>query len=300
MNTMPRIKGVVPVLSTPLTRTGDVDEPGLRRLVDWLVEKPIAGLWVLGTGSEDMNLGFAKRKQVAEIVCDQIRGRTPLMVGTAFMAMEDILDFAEAIAHLPFAAYHVMPYHTLLSFDRLAWFYEHIADRVGKPLWMYTSANWSKPFTPDFVARLKDHPNICGVKFSTKDTLAIQKVAAMCDEEFQLITAVASQFLACLAMGSPAHTSSLGSACPDAMIEIYDLYQAGKIEECRAAQFKLNRFLASWPAGGKSNNFLQAAEEKAILEARGICGHYTSSYYADLDDDARAELARLTEEYGYL
>lgn len=298
--TTPRpIKGVIPVLSTPFTANGDIDERGLRKLVDWLVQKEIGGLWVLGTGGEDMNLSFDKRLQVARIVCDQNAGRKPLVMGAGFMAMEDILAFADAIKDLNFEYYHVMPYHFLLSFDRLEWFYRHIAEHVTKPLWMYTSANWTKPFTPEFVARLKDHPNIAGVKFSTKDAVAILKVTAMQSDSFQVLTAVVGQMIGCLAMGTGGHTSSLGSACPEAMIEIYRLFREGKMEEARVAQSKLNAFLASWPKGGKMHNFLQAAEEKAILQGRGICDHYTSSYYAELGEAERSEIVRLTKEYGY-
>ncbi len=293
------IKGIIPVLSTPFTADGAVDEPGLRRLVDWLADKDIGGLWVLGTGSEDMNLTMAKRLTVARIVCEQNAGRVPLVMGAGFFALEDILDFADQVKDLDFEYYHVMPYHTLLSFDRLAWFYERIADHVSKPLWMYTSANWSKPFTPDFVARMKGYPNIAGIKFSTKDAVAISRVCALQDDSFQVITAVASQLFPCLCMGSGGHTSSLGSACPEAMLGVWRLFREGRMDEARAAQEKLSRFLASWPKGGKSENFLQAAEEKAILEMRGICSRYTSSYYAELDDEAVARLKELVEEYGY-
>ncbi len=293
------IQGVIPVLSTPFTAAGEVDEPALRRLVDFLAGKEIGGLWVLGTGSEDMNLSYNKRLQVARIVTDQNAGRLPLVVGAGFFALEDILRFAEEVKDLDFEYYHVMPYHTLLSFERLEWFYRHIADRLAKPLWMYTSANWSKPFTPEFVASLKGHPNIAGVKYSTKDAVNILKVAALQDEEFQVITAVASQFAACLGMGVKGHTSSLGSAVPEAMIAVYKAFREQGQEAALQEQQRLNAFLSEWPKGGKSNNFLQAAEEKAILELRGICKRHTSSYYAEMDDAGVAALKRVMEKYGY-
>jgi 4-hydroxy-tetrahydrodipicolinate synthase len=213
--------------------------------------------------------------------------------------LEDILRFAEEVKDLDFEYYHVMPYHTLLSFERLEWFYRHIADRLAKPLWMYTSANWSKPFTPEFVASLKGHPNIAGVKYSTKDAVNILKVAALQDEEFQVITAVASQFAACLGMGVKGHTSSLGSAVPEAMIAVYKAFREQGQEAALQEQQRLNAFLSEWPKGGKSNNFLQAAEEKAILELRGICKRHTSSYYAEMDDAGVAALKRVMEKYGY-
>jgi dihydrodipicolinate synthase/N-acetylneuraminate lyase len=36
MNAPRPVKGIIPVLSTPFTPAGDIDESGLRRLVDWL------------------------------------------------------------------------------------------------------------------------------------------------------------------------------------------------------------------------------------------------------------------------
>ncbi len=293
------IRGVVPVVVTPFTANGDIDEPALKRLVSFLVEKDIGGLWVLGTGSEDMNLSFAKRLKVARIVAETNAGRIPLVLGAAFFALEDIDDFIDETRGLVFDAYHVMPYNFLLGFERIAWFYEHIAERCAKPLWMYTSANWSKPFTPEFVARMKSHPNMAGVKFSTRNALDMLKVIDLAEDGFQVITAVAGQFYACLAMGSPAHTSSLASALPEPMIRIYRLFEAGYLQEAREAQRILNEFLSAWPKRLKGDNFLQAAQEKYILCLRGICEPYTSSYYSEAGAEEQQELRRLLDVYGY-
>ena len=291
------IRGVVPVVATPFTAAGEVDEPALRRLMDFLCGLRIGGLWALGTGSEDMNLTYEKRLQVARIVTEVNAGRIPLVLGAGFFAMEDILRFIDDTADLEFDSYHVMPYHPLLGFDRLEWFYRHIADHAPKPLWMYTSANWSKPLTPEFVARLKDHPNITGVKYSTKDAVAQFKVVSLLCEEFQVITAVASQFYSCLRMGSPAHTSSLGNAVPEALIRIYELFQEGRYDEARAAQHELNSFLDEWPKRLKTDNFLQSAQEKYFLSLRGICEPYTSSYYSETNEEERELLKSLLVKY---
>ncbi|MBW1705217.1 MAG: dihydrodipicolinate synthase family protein [Deltaproteobacteria bacterium] len=250
------VRGIVPVVSTPLTKEEDIDIPGLKRLVEFLIDKKIGGLWVLGTGSEDMNLTFSKRLQVARTICEVNAGKIPLMLGAGFFAMEDILNFIRETEGLEFDAYHVMPYHPLLSLDRLDWFYRHIADNCPRPLWIYTSANWSRPITPEFVSGLKEHPNICGIKFSTRDSVAITKVARLADDKFQVITAVASQLYACLCMGSRAHTSSLGSCLPEILIRIYELFTEGKYDKALSEQHRLNDFLAAFSRNTKTDNFL--------------------------------------------
>jgi 4-hydroxy-tetrahydrodipicolinate synthase len=272
------LRGVIPVLVTPLNSNGNIDDSALRRLVTFLIEKEVGGLWVLGTGSEDMNLTFKKRLQVAQTVCETNAGRLPLILGTGFFALDDILNFTKETKNLEFDAYHVMPYHPLLSLDRLEWFYNHIADNSPKLLWIYTSANWARPVTPEFIARLKPHPNITGIKFSTRNCVDMTKVLRLAEDSFQVITAVAAQFFSCLALGSKAHTSSLGSALPEPLINIYKLFQAGKHDAACAAQHKLNDFLQTLPKGLHQDNFLGAAEEKFILSLRGICQEYTKKY----------------------
>jgi dihydrodipicolinate synthase/N-acetylneuraminate lyase len=293
------VRGIVPVVSTPLTAEEDIDVKALQRLIEFLNTKSIGGLWVLGTGSEDMNLSFAKRIKVAQAACETNGGKTPLFLGAGFFAMEDILNFIQETKGLEFDGYHVMPYNPRLSLERLAWFYRHIADHCPKPLWMYTSGNWSKPVTPAFVAELKPHPNIAGIKFSNRDTVALTEVASLADDEFQVITAVASQLFACLSLGSKAHTSSLSCCLPEPMIEIYELYVKGEYDASLAAQRRLNIFLGEFSKSTKKDNFLQAADEKYVLKLRGICNEYVTSYYRQVNDDEKKRIKELLDTFRF-
>ncbi|WP_319525416.1 dihydrodipicolinate synthase family protein [uncultured Desulfosarcina sp.] len=294
------ISGIVPVISTPFTNDENIDIDGLNNLINYLLKKEIGGMWVLGTGSEDMNLTFQKRLKVANAACEANAGQKPLILGTGFFAMEDIMNFIKETSHLDFDGYHVMPYHPLLSLERLEWFYIKIADSCPKPLWMYTSGNWSRPITVDFVRRLKSHPNIAGIKYSNKDAVNVTKVASLADEQFQVITAVASQLYACLCMGSKAHTSSLGSAIPDQLIYVYNLFKAGNLKEALGAQHVLNDILRDISTGAKVDNFLTAAEEKYILSLKGICEEHTSSYYRELNESEKMKVKKAVEKYNLL
>ena len=106
-----------------------------------------------------------------------------------FFAM---LAIATNVVVLAYVVLLVAARFSAAAADRLDWFYRKIADNCPKPLWMYTSGNWSKPVTPAFVAALKSHPNIAGIKFSKRDTVDVTEIAGMADEEFQVITAVPS------------------------------------------------------------------------------------------------------------
>ena len=54
------LRGVVPVAATPFIATGGFDDPAPYRVIDFSCSQSIGELWGLGTGREDMNLGYDK------------------------------------------------------------------------------------------------------------------------------------------------------------------------------------------------------------------------------------------------
>ncbi len=294
MNTL---KGVVPVLLTPLTVSGDVDEPALIRLVNYLNKKEIGGFWVLGTGAEDMNLTYDQRLHVAKVVTNANAGKVPIILGAGFFAMQDILNFIKDTAHLKFDAYHVMPYHPLLSLDRIKWFYQYLADFSPKPIWMYTSANWCRFIPPDFIEGLKDYPNIAGIKFSTSNAVHTERVIALADENFQVITAVVKQFYSSLCLGVKGGTTVDACPYPDMIIEIYQQFTSGNLGNALKAQRRLNRLLEKMPEGPGKDNFLKVAEGKFVLSLKGICEPYMSGYYRETTADEQNKIKSVLSEY---
>lgn len=287
---MRKLEGVIPVLLTPLTADGEIDEQALARLVEYLNTKNIGGFWVLGTGAEDMDLTYRQRLRVVETVVEANAGKSPLVVGAGFFAMRDSMDFMNDTAHLEFDAYHVMPYHTLLSLDRIEWLYKRLADHAQKPLWMYTSANWCRFIPPDFVEKMKGYPNIAGVKFSTSNAMHTERVIALADENFQVITAVVRTFFASLCLGVKGGTTV--EACPfvNPIVDIYEKFMAGDMTAALVAQRRLNRLLEKMPEAPGKDNFLKVAEGKYILSKKGICDQYMSGYYRELTDGEKKQI----------
>ncbi|MEL6362008.1 MAG: dihydrodipicolinate synthase family protein [Pseudomonadota bacterium] len=290
--------GVIPVVQTPLTVDRDIDIQAIHRHIDFLEARKVGGYWALGTGSEDMNLTFAERLTAARALCEANNGRLPLILGAGFYCYKDSVAFMQETRALEFDAYHVMPYHPLLSMGQLDTYYRMLADAAPKPLWLYTSANWAQPLKPDFIEKLVEHPNIAGVKYSTQRTTDMLKTLTFVSPQFQMITAVAAQWAVTLAMGVKAGTTSLAGALPEMLLEIYDHHQAGRREEAMAAQHRMNAFTAAWPKV-KADNFLTGAEEKYILSRRGIMQPFMTSYYRELSAEEITQMDNALNDFGW-
>ena len=182
-------------MQTPVHRDGSIDTEGLKRLIEFLTGKGVGGFWALGTGSEDMNLSFEKRLSVARTITTANAGRLPLILGSGFFAMDDILAFMDATKELNFDAYHVMPYHPLMGLDGMEKFYRDIADHAPKPLWMYTSANWCRAFRRNSSRTSKAIPISPASNSLRAAPPTRSRSSALQRRNFQVITAVACQFI---------------------------------------------------------------------------------------------------------
>ncbi|MEA1999193.1 MAG: dihydrodipicolinate synthase family protein, partial [Euryarchaeota archaeon] len=62
--------GVYPALITPFTKDDEVDEDGLRRLVEYAIEGGVAGIVPCGTTGESATLSHDEHKRVVDVVVD--------------------------------------------------------------------------------------------------------------------------------------------------------------------------------------------------------------------------------------
>ncbi|MDR3032033.1 MAG: dihydrodipicolinate synthase family protein, partial [Kitasatospora sp.] len=77
----PAFSGLVPPVVTPLTADGEIDVPSLERLVGFLLEGGVDGLFALGSSSETAYLTEAQRTRVLEVVIGANAGQVPVIAG---------------------------------------------------------------------------------------------------------------------------------------------------------------------------------------------------------------------------
>jgi dihydrodipicolinate synthase/N-acetylneuraminate lyase len=280
---MKRLKGIVPVLVTTFNKDQTIDHVSLRRVTQYILRKGPGGFWVLGTGGEDMNLTFEERLQVAQTVTETVAGKVPVMLGCGFYAKTDIKNYIRETRGLNFDAYHLMPYHTLMSLDRYESMYKDIADLAEKPVWLYTSANYCRHFPPEFIECLIDHPNIAGIKYSTSNIVHMEKALSYSREDFQVISAVVRQFLPSLSLGVEATTTVEGCFYFEKINRIYQAFMAAKFDQAVKFQRELNRFLEKTSTGAGKDNFLKSAEGKYVLSKLGLCQTYMSGDFREVN-----------------
>ncbi|MCH7988218.1 MAG: dihydrodipicolinate synthase family protein, partial [Planctomycetes bacterium] len=62
-----RLQGIFTPNLVPLNTSGDINEPELRRYVDWLIEKGVHGLYPNGSTGEFTRFTVEERRRIVQI-----------------------------------------------------------------------------------------------------------------------------------------------------------------------------------------------------------------------------------------
>src|SRR5512142_616148 len=86
--------GVIVPMVTPLTQQGELDEPALRRIIDFLVAGGVQGIFVLGTTGEGPSVPREMRARVVHLAVEYAGGHAQVYAGIASTVCEETIDSA--------------------------------------------------------------------------------------------------------------------------------------------------------------------------------------------------------------
>ncbi|NBB52089.1 hypothetical protein GVN24_27785 [Rhizobium sp. CRIBSB] len=295
MNRAP-LKGIVPVVVVPMTRGGEPDVEGIHRHIEFLISAGVGGMWALGSASEDINMSVKQRLKVARATAEAVRGRVPVVMGSGLTSIGDILDYAEQLSDLEFHGLHVLPYDLKMGDARLIHLIETLADKLPWPLWMYHNPKRGRPFTDDIIGRVKGHPNVGGIKIGGYNLTELTRTMMHKSADFDVVGAGGGQLYQMLSLGAEAHTTSEASVFPERFIEVIEAFKQGEFAKARELQFNIIRFSKSLP---RNENGEYCAEEKYMLQLRGICDEWVNPLYRTLTDAEKAKVREALLAHGH-
>lgn len=128
------LHGVLPVLQTPFTDRGEIDRAVLEREIDWAFDIGADGV-VVAMVSEILRLGYSGRIQLAELVCQAVRGRGACVISVGAESTVEAIGFAtHAEKHGASALMAIPPVATALGSAATQEYFAAIARSVSIPL----------------------------------------------------------------------------------------------------------------------------------------------------------------------
>lgn len=259
--------GVIPALLTPF-RDDRVDTEALKRLVDFLIENGVHGLYPCGTTGEGMLMNSAERKLVAETVVEAAKNRVPVMVHVGAFSTSETVDLALHARSIGADAVGVVaPYFYKVDREGLLRHYKTVADAVSDmPVYIYNlPGNTGNDIPPALAGQIAAAcPNVVGIKDSSKDLARLEAYIAQLGPEYQVIVGSDALVLPTLVMGGAGVISAVANVFPEPVVGLYNAFKAGDLKKARELQFKVNKLRDTL----KQGPYLAAF--KAALSMRGV------------------------------
>jgi len=238
------IKGIFTPNLVPFLDDGRINEHELRRMINWLIEKGVNGLYPNGSTGEFIRLSFAERQRVIRIVAEETRGRVPILAGAAEANLTMILEACRAYADLGCTAVSVTgPYYYKVSQESIEHWFRELARRSPIDIVLYNMPQFSNEISLAVVTRLAlDCPRIVGIKDSSRDFPRFLSTLNNIKPQrpgFACLIGCEEILFPSLYMGGDGGTMATSGVVPEVIMKLYGEFLAGHFEEARRIQFKL-------------------------------------------------------------
>ena len=288
-----RLKGLVPVVPTPLKKDESLDVEGIERLAEFTLQYPFSAIWALATAGEDENLPSSVIDQCAKLFVQHFGPKIPVLVKTCRPGTKSTIERTKRMADFGIDGAIIHFQHKHLGVKHARTHFNAVADASPVPILIYHNRGRGAELDIELLLELSHHPNIVGMKAGGSNIAELQRLCLFAAEDFAVMTAGGGQILAGLAMGAVAHTAIPLLAFPERAFAVHDYVMAGDLPAARVEQKVINEFLVRMP---KLQNREVNGEVKCVLEIRGVIERYVSAPFIEASPEQKREFELLIEE----
>lgn len=224
------IRGIVVPVVTPFHADESINEDALRRIVDYLTDAGVHGLFPSGSQGELWALSTEEKMRVMDVVIEQAAGRVFVMPSTGAVTTRESIALTQHAERAGADAVSVItPYFIKPSADELRRHFAAIASAVSIPVLAYNNPDRTAvPIPPAVAAAVaKEAGNFCGIKDSSGDLTNTMAYIEECPAGFRTFMGRDTMIYAGLAYGCVGAVAATANVAPELVVGIYDAFQAG-------------------------------------------------------------------------
>jgi len=241
MKEVRKFQGIVPPVITIFNSEGEIDGGKTKKFIEHLIDEGVHGIFIAGSTGEYSLMNMNQRKEIIDIGVEATQRKVPLFAGTGHNSTRiavELSKYAEdAGADGVIAS---LPHYPKPTQEGLYQHYKTIAEAVNIPVFVY---NWLGQYgveiEPETVAHLAKDGYIQGIKDSTADIDHIAKVIRLTRGEITVFEGLETKILPALCLGADGCICTIGNIIPAKVVEIYNLFRGGKIEEAGKKQLSI-------------------------------------------------------------
>ncbi len=228
-------------LVTPFTRSGALDEAGVRRLARRQIDAGIHFLVPCGTTGETPTLTPEERLRVVEIIVEEAKGKVPVLAGAGGYNTLEVIEAAQQMARAGAdGILSVAPYYNKPTPDGLYQHYKAIAEAVPLPVIVYNvPGRTGVNVDVVTITRLSAVPNIVGVKEASGNMTQMCEICRAVPADFLVLSGDDALTLPVMSVGGRGIVSVASNEVPREMARMVESAEKGDFAAARKLHFEL-------------------------------------------------------------
>ncbi|MBF0104308.1 MAG: 4-hydroxy-tetrahydrodipicolinate synthase [Deltaproteobacteria bacterium] len=290
---MTLFQGSMTAIVTPFKK-GMIDEPALRRLVDFQIKNGTDVIVPCGTTGESSTLSHAEHQRVVAIVVEHVNKRVKVLAGAGSNSTAHAVELHKYCDRAGVdGTLQITPYYNKPSAEGLYQHFKTIAAAADLPIILYNvPGRTSVNMLPETVVRLSHIDTIVGVKEASGNLVQASEIINQTDESFALLSGEDALNYPLLCLGAKGTISVTANVVPGECSKQYQAVQKG---DYKTAASLHNRLLPLHKMMFVDTNPIPV---KAALH---LMGHIEEEYRLPLvvlDATKREKLRLCLKEFG--
>jgi 4-hydroxy-tetrahydrodipicolinate synthase len=233
--------GVGTALVTPFTKSGDLDEKGVRRLGRRQIDAGVNFLVPNGTTGENPTLTLAERIRVVEILVEEADGQVPILAGAGGYNTREVVHLAEEMRKAGASGLlSVTPYYNKPTPDGLVQHYRAIADSTPLPIVVYNvPGRTGLNIDVNTLVRLSALPTVVGVKEASGNLTQVCEICKAVASDFLVLSGDDALTLPIMAVGGRGVISVVSNEIPREMVQMVDAAERNDFAAARGVHTRI-------------------------------------------------------------
>ena len=227
------LRGSMVALVTPF-QDDRVDEPALKRLVEFHISGGTSALVPCGTTGESATLSHEEHERVVELVVQAAHGRIPVIAGTGSNNTREAIRLTKHAKRVGAdGALLISPYYNKPTQRGLYLHFKAIAEAVDIPLIPYNIASRTAVnIEPETIAKLvAELSNIVAIKEASGNLEQMSRILQLTNRRIALLSGDDALTLPVLSIGGTGVISVVANLVPNDVAAMVHAFEQGKVSQ---------------------------------------------------------------------
>ena len=236
------LQGAITAIVTPFTKSGAVDLPAYRRLLQRQLAGGVSGIVVCGSTGEAVTLNDKEYAEVVKCAVEEVAGKVPVIAGAGSNSTVRAIELSKiAQAQGAVGLLHVTPYYNKPTPNGLVAHFKAIWNAVPLPIILYNDpGRTGSNVLPETVIRIaKEVPSVVAVKEASGNIGQIADIIKGAPKGFIVLSGDDALTLPAMELGARGCISVVANEVPKEFSELCQSALAGNWKEARAIHLRL-------------------------------------------------------------